>query len=95
MNPTAGGPVAFAPQTGRGDRVAAIVIFIASAMYTRLAFTFRPFLRTEALGPATFPLLVGTLMLASSTVIIALAYVFFRRSARRTGAVADTRALPV
>ena len=70
MNPTAGGPVAFAPQTGRSDRVAAIVIFIASAMYSRLAFTFRPFLRTEALGPATFPLLVGTLMLACSTALL-------------------------
>jgi spermidine/putrescine transport system permease protein len=38
---------------------------------------------------------VGTLMLGSSTVIIGLAYAFYRRSARRTGAIADARALPV
>lgn len=55
--------------TGRSDRIAAAVIFVLSALYTRLALTFRPFMRTEALGPATFPLLVGGLMLACSTAL--------------------------
>lgn len=57
--------------TGRSDRIAAVVIFALSAVYTRLAVTFRPFMRTEALGPATFPLLVGGLMLVCSAVLFA------------------------
>lgn len=71
MNAASGDPVAPAAQAGRSDRVAAVVIFIVSALYTRLAFTFRPFLRTEALGPATFPLLVGVLMLVCSAALFA------------------------
>lgn len=55
--------------SGRSDRTAAAVIFVLSALYVRLALTFRPFMRTEALGPATFPLLVGGLMLACSTAL--------------------------
>lgn len=55
--------------TGRSDRIAAVVIFVLSAIYTRLALTFRPFMRTEALGPATFPLLVGGLMLVCSAAL--------------------------
>jgi len=40
---------------------------------------------------------IGTLLLVTSTVVIALAYVVFRRSARRsgTGFAADREAIPV
>jgi len=64
-------PVARPPaRGGRGDRFAAILIFFISALYTRFAVTFRPPLfRSEALGPATFPLMIGGMMLVLSTVL--------------------------
>lgn len=65
-------PAAGRSATGRrGDRIAAVVIFVVSAIYTRLGLSFKPFLRTEALGPATFPLLVGGMMLVLSAVLFA------------------------
>lgn len=65
------GPVA-RPLTsqGRSDRSAAVIIFIISALYTRFAVTFQPpVFRSEALGPATFPLMIGGLMLVTSTLL--------------------------
>lgn len=47
----------------RSDAGAAVVILLGAAVYVRKALTFRPFLRTEPLGPSTFPLLVGGMML--------------------------------
>jgi len=82
------GPVARTLQRGgRSDRFAAVVIFIISALYLRYAVTFQPrFFRSEALGPATFPLMIGGLMLACSTVL-------FVQSFRQTtaGAAAAAR----
>lgn len=68
---TAQRPVARTFQRGgRSDRFAAVVIFILSALYTRYAVTFQPrFFRSEALGPATFPLMTGGLMLICSTIL--------------------------
>jgi putative tricarboxylic transport membrane protein len=55
---------------GRGDRFTAVLVFIVSAVYVRFAVTFQPpFFRSEALGPATFPLLIGGMMLVLSTVL--------------------------
>ena len=55
---------------GRGDRFAAVLIFIVSAIYVRYAVTFQPpFFRSEALGPATFPLMIGGMMLLLSTAL--------------------------
>jgi len=49
---------------GRSDRLAAVIILAASALYVRYALTFQPpRFRSEALGPATFPLMIGGLML--------------------------------
>lgn len=77
------GPVARTLQRGgRSDRVVAVIIFIVSALYLRYAVTFQPrFFRSEALGPATFPLMIGGLMLACSTML-------FVQSLRKTTAVA-------
>jgi hypothetical protein len=65
------GPVARTLQRGgRSDRFAAVIIFILSALYTRYAVTFQPrFFRSEALGPAAFPLMIGGLMLICSTIL--------------------------
>ena len=67
------GPVARTLQRGgRSDRFAAVIIFIVSALYLRYAVTFQPrFFRSEALGPAAFPLMIGGLMLACSTILFA------------------------
>lgn len=55
---------------GRGDRFAAVLVFIISALYVRFAVTFQPrFFRSEALGPATFPLMIGGMMLLLSTAL--------------------------
>lgn len=55
---------------GRSDRFAAVIIFILSAFYVRYAVTFQPrFFRSEALGPTAFPLMIGGLMLACSTIL--------------------------
>ncbi|MDQ7844402.1 MAG: tripartite tricarboxylate transporter TctB family protein [Armatimonadota bacterium] len=60
-------------QGGRSDRLAALIIFGISALYVRYALTFQPpRFRSEALGPATFPLMIGGLMLACS------AWLFFQ-----------------
>jgi len=57
-------------RAGRGDRFAAVLIFIVSALYVRYAVTFQPpFFRSEALGPATFPLMIGGMMLLLSTAL--------------------------
>lgn len=57
-------------RAGRGDRYAAVLIFALSAVYVRLAVTFQPpFFRSEALGPATFPLMIGGMMLLLSTIL--------------------------
>lgn len=69
-----GDPAGVRPATGSTDRIAAIVIFVVSAIYTRLGVTFKPFLRTEALGPATFPLLVGGMMLVLSAALFAASF---------------------
>jgi putative tricarboxylic transport membrane protein len=45
------------------------VIFVVSAVYTRLGLTFKPFLRTEALGPAIFPVIIGGMMLVLSAAL--------------------------
>lgn len=64
-------PVARPPaRGGRGDRFAAVLVFFISALYIRFAVAFRPPLfRSEALGPATFPLMIGGMMLVLSTVL--------------------------
>lgn len=69
--PAEGGPVARSLQRGgRSDRFAAVIIFIVSALYLRYSVTFQPrFFRSEALGPATFPLMIGGLMLVCSTIL--------------------------
>ncbi|HET6947583.1 MAG TPA: tripartite tricarboxylate transporter TctB family protein [bacterium] len=55
---------------GRSDRFAAVFIFLVSALYVRYALTFQPpRFRSEVLGPATFPLMVGGLMLVCSTLL--------------------------
>src|SRR3990170_5445193 len=55
---------------GRGDRFAVVLVFIISALYVRFAVTFQPpFFRSEALGPATFPLMIGGMMLLLSTAL--------------------------
>lgn len=59
---------------GRSDRIAAVVIFIVALFYIREAFSFRPFLRTEALGPATFPLVIGGMMLVLSIALFVNAF---------------------
>ncbi len=67
---------------GRGDRFAAVLVFVVSALYVRFAVTFQPpFFRSEALGPATFPLMIGGMMLLLST---ALFIESFRAAARPT-----------
>ncbi|HXF83236.1 MAG TPA: tripartite tricarboxylate transporter TctB family protein [bacterium] len=59
-----------APRRGGSDRLAAVVIFIVAGLYVRYALSFQPpRFRSEALGPATFPLLIGTLMLICSTLL--------------------------
>lgn len=65
------GPAARSPLAGgRSDRLASVVIFVVSALYVRYALTFQPpRFRSEALGPATFPLMIGTLMLVCSTLL--------------------------
>lgn len=65
------GPAARSPGIGgRSDRLASIVIFIVSALYVRYALTFQPpRFRSETLGPATFPLMIGALMLVCSTLL--------------------------
>jgi putative tricarboxylic transport membrane protein len=63
-------PVVRPAGSGRGDRFAAVLIFIVSALYVRFAVTFQPpFFRSEALGPATFPLMIGGMMLLLSTAL--------------------------
>jgi putative tricarboxylic transport membrane protein len=63
-------PVARPAARGRGDRFAAVLVFIISALYVRFGTTFQPpFFRSEALGPATFPLMIGGMMLVLSTVL--------------------------
>lgn len=64
-------PVARPPaRGGRGDRFTAVLVFTVSAIYVRYAFAFKtPFFRSEALGPATFPLMIGGMMLILSTVL--------------------------
>jgi len=48
-------------------------VFFVSALYVRYALTFQPpRFRSEALGPATFPLMIGGLMLVCS------AWLFFQ-----------------
>lgn len=55
---------------GRSDRLAAVVLFIVSGLYVRYALTFQPpRFRSESLGPATFPLMIGALMLICSTLL--------------------------
>jgi putative tricarboxylic transport membrane protein len=55
---------------GRSDRFAAVFIFLASALYVRYSLTFQPpRFRSEVLGPATFPLMIGALMLVCSTLL--------------------------
>src|SRR3990170_4539056 len=67
---------------GRGDRFAAVLVFVISALYTRLAVTFQPpFFRSEALGPATFPLMIGGMMLLLSTALFVQSF----RAAPRPG----------
>ena len=67
---------------GRGDRFTAVLIFIISALYVRLAVTFQPPLfRSEALGPATFPLMIGGMMLLLSTAL----FIQSSRAAPRPG----------
>ena len=55
---------------GRSDRLAAVFLFLLSGLYVRYALTFQPpRFRSEALGPATFPLMIGGLMLICSTLL--------------------------
>lgn len=55
---------------GASDRLASVVVFIISALYIRYALTFQPpRFRSETLGPATFPLMIGGLMLVCSTLL--------------------------
>jgi len=63
------GPAARPPRRGgRSDRLAAAFIFAVSALYVRYALTFQPpRFRSEALGPATFPLMIGGFMLVCAT----------------------------
>ena len=76
-------------RAGRSDRITAVVIFIGSALYLREALTFKPFLRTEPLGPATFPLLIGGMMLMLSVAL----FISSLRAEERPGA-AWTKYLP-
>ncbi|MDQ7819193.1 MAG: tripartite tricarboxylate transporter TctB family protein [Armatimonadota bacterium] len=65
-----GEPVARPGRGGRSDRFAAVVIFLVSSLYIRYALTFQPpRFRSEALGPATFPLMIGGLMVVCSVLL--------------------------
>lgn len=52
------------------DRLAALVIIAGSILYLLEARTFRPFLQTEPLGPATFPYIVGGMTLALGSLLL-------------------------